>query len=68
MLLSPYGTWVDAYGLSSNDSGAWTTPVSAIVSNQEIAIVFPYAWNMTGDILVPSCTVTFSVIEGTVTL
>jgi hypothetical protein len=64
VLLSPWGSWIDSYGLSSNGTPRWAMPVEAVVSNQILAIVAPQSWNVTADTLSVNSTVSFSVLIG----
>lgn len=66
VLLSSSGSWIDSYGVRPDGTLGWSQSVTAIVSNQQIVIVVPISWNVTGDSLgaastVPSCVVTGSV-------
>jgi hypothetical protein len=68
VLTSPYGEWIDSYGVQPNGSAGWSMAVTAFVSNQELVIVIPSSWDPIGDVLTPTCTNTFSVVEGSATL
>ncbi len=68
VLLSSYGDWIDSYGDIANGRGGWSRPVDSMVSNQQLVIVAPATWNLTGDRLVVNSTVSSSVIQGTAVL
>ncbi len=68
VLLSSYGDWIDSYGDIANGRGGWSRSVDAMVSNQQLVIVAPATWNLTGYRLVANSTVSSSVIQGTVVL
>jgi len=67
VLTSSSGEWLNDYGLSSTGIG-WSVPVDALVSHQQLTIVLPISWAVSGDNLVVSSTVSTSTIRGSVGL
>ena len=67
VLQSPYGEWLDSYGASVSGSN-WSIPNVSIVSNQQIVIICPASWNVTGDVLAASSTTADAPLSGSVTL
>ena len=67
VLESPYGEWLDSYGASVAGSN-WSVPNVSIVSNQQLVIVCPAEWNVTGDVLTVSSTTAEVLLSGSVTL
>jgi len=68
VLLSSNGEWVDSYGLLWNGSVGWSVPAEELTSNQTLAVVVPATWVTAGDVLVPVCRVSSSLIEGSLSL
>lgn len=65
VLLSASGQWINSYGSLPNGTVGWSEPVTVLVSHQQMVIVAPSSWNVTGDLLtvssaIPSATVTGS--------
>ncbi len=67
VLLSQDGEWLASYGALSNGTG-WSVPVTAMVSYQQLVIVVPNSWNVTGDLLSVTCTVASATVSGSLTL
>lgn len=63
VLTSATGQWLGAYGASPNGT-EWTLPVWTVVSHQQIVIVVPSSWNVSGDSLSLASTTGASVIQG----
>ena len=68
VILSQSGEWIDSYGLQPNGSRGWAEPVTALVSHQQLVIVAPSSWNLTGDKLAVSSTVRSTTVLGSLTL
>jgi hypothetical protein len=68
VILSAGGGWVNSYGALPGGGAGWSQPVTAIVSNQQLVIVLPSSWNLSGDQLNVSTTVSTSSIIGSVAL
>ena len=64
VILSAAGEWVNSYGALPNGGNGWVVPVTALVSHQQVVIVFPSAWNVTGDSLGVFSTVSTSSVTG----
>jgi hypothetical protein len=67
VLLSSSGSWLDSYPSSPNGT-AWEIPSTSLVSNQDLVVVAPGSWNMTGDVLSVNGTVPVIVVGGSVAL
>ena len=67
VLQSPYGAWLDSYGTSVAGPN-WTVPNVSLVSNQQIVLVCPSAWNVTGDVLSVTTTTLSAPLIGSATL
>jgi hypothetical protein len=67
ILESPYGEWLDSYG-SSTQGPNWSIPNVSFVSNQQLVIVCPSTWNVTGDTLTASTTTADAPLSGSATL
>jgi hypothetical protein len=68
VVLSATGLWVNSYGLTANGSAGWSAPVTALVSNQQLVVVCPLSWDLSGSKLTPTSTVSSSRVIGLVTL
>lgn len=68
VLLSASGGWLDSYGARSNGTVGWSEPVTALVSHQQLVVVCPSTWNVTGDQLNVTSTVATSSVIGSLTL
>jgi hypothetical protein len=66
--LSASGEWVNSYGPSPLGGGEWSQPVTALVSHQQLVIVVPSSWNVTGDMITVTSTVTTSTVLSSVAL
>jgi hypothetical protein len=67
VLLSQGGEWLASYGAFSSGTG-WSVPVTAMVSHQQLVIVFPSSWNVTGDLLGVTSTISSATVSGSLTL
>ncbi len=67
VLLSQGGEWLASYGMTQNGPG-WSVPVTAMVSHQQIEIVVPNSWNVTGDRLGVNSTISSVTVTGTISL
>ena len=67
VLLSQGGEWLGSYGMTSDGPG-WSVPVTALVSHQQMVIVTPSSWNVTGDVVKVSSTFATVTIGGSVSL
>jgi len=68
VILSQSGDWINSYGLQPNGTRGWAQPVTALVSQQQLVIVAPRAWNLGGDTLAVSSTVATSTVVGLLSL
>jgi hypothetical protein len=50
LLLSPDGGWMDSFPSGSNAS-AWAIPNVPIIGGEQLVVVCPTSWNVTGDLL-----------------
>ena len=48
VLLSSGGEWINSYGATPNGT-SWSIPIDALVSHQQLVIVTPSSWNLSGD-------------------
>ena len=67
VLESESGAWLDSYP-STPGGTSWEVPNVALVSNQQIVVVAPSAWNLTGDKLVLNGTAVACPVNGTATI
>jgi hypothetical protein len=67
LLLSPYGQWLDSYGETSTGAN-WSAPAVSIVSNQQMVLVSPSTWNLSGDVLSASSTTSNVTLSGSVSI
>ena len=68
VVLSASGEWTNSYGTLPGGGVGWSEPVTALVSHQQLVIVAPSSWNVTGDVLSVSSTVSTSTVVGSDTL
>jgi hypothetical protein len=68
VILSQSGEWINSYGLQPNGTRGWAEPVTALVSHQQLVLIAPSSWNLTGDVLAVSSTVSSSTVLGSLTL
>jgi hypothetical protein len=68
VVLSAGGGWVNCYGALPGGGTGWSEPVTALVSHQQLVIVCPSSWNVTGDVLNVASTVSTSTVAGSLTL
>ncbi len=67
VLLSAGGLWLASYGATQTGTG-WSVPVTAMVSHQQIVVVVPPSWDLTGDQLGLNSTVSYCTVTGSATL
>jgi hypothetical protein len=67
VVISPSGEWINSYGLQPSGSRGWAEPVTALVSHQQLVIVAPSSWNLTGDKLAVSSTASNCTVLGSLT-
>lgn len=68
VILSASGGWVNSYGALPGGGFGWAEPVTALVSHQQLVIVTPSSWNVSGDLLSVSSAVPTSTVLGSITL
>ena len=68
VVLSQSGEWINSYGRQPNGTPSWAEPVTALVSHQQIVIVVPSSWNLSGDVLRVNSTVPNTTVLGSLTL
>ncbi|HTT14576.1 MAG TPA: hypothetical protein VMG81_02195 [Thermoplasmata archaeon] len=68
VILSASGGWQNSYGELSGGGVGWSEPVTALVSDQQLVIVCPNAWNVAGDTLSVTSTVATSTVNGSLAL
>lgn len=68
VITSASGEWVNSYGLTSNGTPGWSIPVTALVSHQQLVVVCPSSWNVSGDKMTPASTVSVSHVIGSFTI
>jgi len=68
VILSDSGGWLNSYGALPGGGTGWSEPVTALVSHQQVVIVVPDSWNLTGDVLYLTSTVSSATVEGSLTL
>jgi len=68
VILSASGGWQNSYGALPGGGVGWSEPVTALVSHQQLVIVCPSSWNVTGDVLNVTSTVSTSTVNGALTL
>lgn len=64
VVLSASGAWINSYGLDAGGTIGWSAPVSALVSHQQLVIVFPSTWIVNGDSIGVTSTVATSSVNG----
>lgn len=67
VLLAPDGSWLGTFGTTPYGP-AWNSPVVPVVNNDSLAVVVPYTWNVTGDILHVGSTTSTVPLNGTIGL
>jgi hypothetical protein len=67
LLLSPNGSWLDSFG-SAATGAHWSVPNVSIVSNQQLLIVYPSTWSLSGASLTASSTTPDAPLNGTALL
>ncbi|MGA8664604.1 MAG: hypothetical protein WB809_06030 [Thermoplasmata archaeon] len=67
VLLSSGGEWINSYGATPNGT-SWSIPINALVSHQQLVIVTPSSWNLSGDKLTVGCEVPNTRVIGSVDL
>ncbi len=68
VVLSAGGGWINSYGVLPGGGVGWSEPVTALVSHQQLVIVVPSAWAVSGDQVSVTSTVSTSTVLGTITL
>jgi hypothetical protein len=68
VVLSAAGGWVNSYGAIPAGGVGWSEPVTAIVSNQQLVIVLPSSWSVSGDQVNVAANVSTSSVTGSVAL
>jgi hypothetical protein len=68
VVLSASGEWINSFGVQPGGAVGWSEPVTALVSHQELVIVCPSSWNMEGDSLNVTSTISTSTVSGSVAL
>jgi hypothetical protein len=68
VILSAGGEWLDSYGSLPGGGAGWSEPNTALVSHQQLVIVVPSGWNLSGDRFSPISTITTSTVTGIFTL
>jgi hypothetical protein len=68
VVLSAGGEWMNTYGALPGGGVGWSEPVTALVSHQQLVIVYPSSWNVTGDRLDVTSTVPLSDVIGSTSL
>jgi len=67
ILQSPSGAWLDSYGASEMGMN-WSVPDVSLVSDQQLVVVVPSSWNLTGDLLSVTSTTSNATISGSTTI
>jgi len=67
ILQPPYGAWLDSYGASRTGMN-WCIPDVSLVSEQQLVIVVPNSWAVTGDLLSVASTTSNATISGSTTI
>lgn len=68
VMVSATGAWVNSFGALAAGGAGWSEPVTAVVSNQQLLIVLPSSWTITGDQASVTSTVSSSSVIGTLAL
>jgi hypothetical protein len=68
VVLSSGGSWIDSYGSLPGGQAGWSEPVTALVSDQQLVIILPSSWSVSGVRLTVASTVTTSTLVGSVAL
>jgi hypothetical protein len=68
VVLSAGGGWINSYGAFPGGGAGWAEPVTALVSHQQLVIVVPHSWSMSGDQVNVTSTVSTSSIIGSIAL
>ncbi len=68
VILSATGEWINSYGALPGGGVGWSEPVTALVSHQQLVIVVPSSWNVSGDTMTVASTVSTSSVIGSVSL
>lgn len=66
--LSAGGEWINSYGAVPGGGTGWSEPVTALVSYQQLVIVVPSSWNVSGDRLTLNSTISSATVAGTISL
>jgi hypothetical protein len=68
VILSAGGEWVNSYGALPGGGVGWSEPVTALVSHQQLVIVLPSSWTVSGDQANVTSTVSTSTVLGSISL
>jgi len=68
VVLSASGEWINSFGVQTRGGVGWSEPVTALVSHQQLVIVFPSPWDVSGDLLNVTSTIASSAVYGSVAL
>ena len=68
VILSAGGGWINSYGAVPAGEVGWSEPVTALVSHQQLVIVVPSSWTITGDKLSVASTNSTLVVLGSSSL
>lgn len=68
VIASASGEWINSYGALANGTMGWSEPVTALVSHQQLVIVAPSWWNVSGYRLTVTSTVSTSTVIGSISL
>jgi len=63
VLLSQNGSWLDSFG-ATGSGDHWTLPTVSLVSNQQLVLVYPSSWSLTGDTLEANSTTPDAPLSG----
>ncbi|MGB7123850.1 MAG: hypothetical protein WBE40_03215 [Thermoplasmata archaeon] len=64
VLLSASGEWLNSYGSIPGGGIGWSEPITALVSHQQLVVVVPSGWNVSGDQVSPASTIATSTVTG----
>lgn len=68
VVLSAGGGWINSYGALPGGGAGWSEPVTALVSHQQLVIVLPSSWSVSGDRVTVTSTVSTSTVIGSTSL
>ncbi|MGB7124115.1 MAG: hypothetical protein WBE40_04580 [Thermoplasmata archaeon] len=64
VVLSASGEWINSYGSIPGGGIGWSEPITALVSHQQLVVVVPSGWNVSGDQVSPASTIATSTVTG----